>query len=184
MLIAFLLAAGIGWGANGWREQKERAIANLRRLFSEPIILGQAVLAFVLLVMIAVVLARSGNDSGMSVSGLELKFRGVLDTILPVRPRTKEFLVGHPAMFLGIAAALGGRRTLAGILLVIGTIGEVSLINTFCHLHTPIALSVMRTVLGAAFGLVIGIVFLLLFSRDTSRQTTKTVTRDQVGVEK
>jgi hypothetical protein len=99
------------------------------------------------------------------VSRLELKLRSILDKVLIVRPRTKEFLIGHPALFLGIAAALGGRRGWAALLLVIGTIGEVSLINTFCHIHTPIEVTVLRVIIGAVVGVLIGIVVLRLFSR-------------------
>lgn len=162
LLVAFAFAAGIAWVAGSWQEQKERVISNLRRLASEPVLVWQTAIALALLVMVAIVLARSGNDSGVGVSSLELRFRSLLDSILFVRPRTKEFLIGHPALFLGIAAALGGRRSWAALLLVVGMIGEVSLINTFCHIHTPIAISVARSIIGAVIGLAIGILLLLI----------------------
>ncbi len=188
MFAAIAIAAGIGWGPDNWKEQKDRAVSAVRKLAKQPILIWQAGLAVILLIMLAIVLIRSGNDAGAAVSGIELKFRALLDTILPVRPRTKEFLIGHPALFLGIAAALGGRRNLAAVLLVIGTIGEVSLVNTFCHIHTPIALSVMRVFIGEIIGLVIGIVLLLLFSRSlrTEDEITmrRNVSKNRVGVQK
>ena len=35
--------------------------------------------------------------------------RALLDKYLLVRPRTKEFLLGHPALFFALAAAASGR---------------------------------------------------------------------------
>jgi hypothetical protein len=99
---------------------------------------------------------RTGNDSGIGVSGLELKFRAVLDRLMMVRPRTKEFLIGHPALFLGIAFLLKQRRLLGLPLVALGILGQVSLVNTFCHIHTPLLMSVIRAFNGLALGLVIG----------------------------
>jgi hypothetical protein len=126
---------------------------------------------------------RSFSNVDVAVKGLELKFRSLLDTLLFVRPRTKELFLGHPAMIAGIAAALGGRRNLAGILVVIGTIGEVGALNTFCHIHTPIVISVARSVIGAVLGIVIAVVVTWMCSRwirpaekrhDEAREVTKT----------
>ena len=45
--------------------------------------------------------------------------------------------------------ALRGMRQWAAPLIVIGSIGLVSALNTFCHIHTPIQLSVFRIINGA-----------------------------------
>ena len=82
-----------------------------------------------------------------------------------VRPRTKEFLIGYPALIAGIAFALRGRRQWAAPLIVIGSIGLVSALNTFCHIHTPIHLSLMRVFNGAVVGILLGIVFYGLIRR-------------------
>lgn len=187
LIVGAALAAGLGWGTAAWREQVELVTANIRKLGAQPILIWHSAIAMVMIVMVGMLLARSGNESGVGVSGLELKFRSILDTILFVRPRTKEFLIGHPALFLGIAAALGGRRGWAALLLAIGTIGEVSVVNTFCHIHTPIATSVLRVAIGSVLGLALGMVLLLLFSRfDRNRPeyAGKDVKREQVGVRK
>lgn len=187
LTVAIIFAAGIGWSPGSWREQKERAIERIKRMWSQPMLVWQVTIGFLLLMMVAVLLARSGNEPGVGVSGLELRFRSILDTLLYVRPRTKEFLVGHPALFLGIAAALGGRRTWAGLLLIVGMIGEVSLVNTFCHIHTPIAVSIIRTAIGAALGLAIGVLLLLVFSRtnekNRSELSIEDVDLEQAGVQ-
>ncbi len=63
----------------------------------------------VALVALALFVARSGNDPGVGVSATELKVRSLLDKYLLVRPRTKEFLLGHPALLLGLACSASGR---------------------------------------------------------------------------
>ena len=127
-----------------------------------PILAGQAVGATIALALVAVVLMRSGNDPGVGVSDLELKVRALLDKVLTVRPRFKD-IVGHPALVLAAAARIDGRRTVAGALLVLGTVGQSSLLNTFCHLHTPLGASALRDVIGLAIGLPAGVLLAKLW---------------------
>ncbi|MDI6828546.1 MAG: DUF5693 family protein, partial [Armatimonadota bacterium] len=83
--------------------------------------------------------------------------------ILFVRPRTKEFLIGHPAMFLGITSLLSRRRAWGLPLIALGTLGQVSMLNTFCHIHTPLVLSAIRTLNGLVLGLALGWIVWLIF---------------------
>jgi hypothetical protein len=140
-----------------WREEcvalKERATA----FFAEPARVGQLLLALIALAVLLMIVARTGNEPGVGVSGVELKFRSLLDKILPVRPRTKEFLLGHPAFVLGLAFWFRGRRKIALPLFVVGVIGQVSILNTFCHVHTPLVLSLIRDLTGLAAGAAIGL---------------------------
>ncbi|MCL4514013.1 MAG: DUF5693 family protein [Firmicutes bacterium] len=126
---------------------------------------------------------RTGNDSGLPIPGLETRFRGLLEAFLGVRPRTKEFLIGHPAFILAVylaargavarggvdghdeqAARPGARRLfwVAWPLLLAGVIGQLSMVNTFSHIHTPLAVSVARTALALVFGSIIGILAMAL----------------------
>lgn len=157
---ALLFSAETIWDRCAWQEQKRRAAEGIRRLAANPVLVWQAAISLAILISVAIVVARSGNDAGVGVSDLELKIRALMDRLLYVRPRTKELLVGHPALFLGLAALLAGRRNWAAPLLVVGTIGLVSVVNTFCHAHTPILLSVARVCVGAVLGLVIGVAVL------------------------
>jgi ABC-type nitrate/sulfonate/bicarbonate transport system permease component len=96
------------------------------------------------------------------VSPLELKFRSLLDQVL-VRPRTKEFLVGHPALIVALALwAMARGRAWIVPLLFVGAIGQESLVNSFCHLHTPIALTLARTWNSLWLGSLIGLAVVLL----------------------
>jgi hypothetical protein len=147
--------------AEEWRRLRGR----VQSFLSEPTRVGQLLVALVALAALAMIVARTGNDPGVGVSGVELKFRALLDRILPVRPRTKEFLVGHPAFILALALWFRGRRRIALPLFVVGVIGQVSILNTFCHTHTPLHLSLIRDVTGLVFGTAIGLALFWIVDR-------------------
>jgi hypothetical protein len=128
------------------------------------------VLAFninVLWVIIAVVvlaggyyyLSRTGNEG--QATGLEKLFRANLEDILKVRPRSKEFLFAHPLFVLGGYLVVKYRR--AVYLYLIGVIGQLSIVDTFCHLHTPLHISFIRITYGVVFGALIGFVFIAVW---------------------
>ena len=101
---------------------------------------------------------RTGNDSVAAVSGLELKFRQLLTNIMGVRPRTKEFLIGYPMML--ILLYFGYSVKMYPVLLM-GLIGQISLINTYAHIHTPLAVSLLRSVNGLWLGTLLGVIGIL-----------------------
>lgn len=102
------------------------------------------------LFVLGVYLARSANFV-LPVSDLELAMRAMFEQTLIARPRAKEFLIGHPLLLLGLDRLFVLRRFYR-LLLVMGGIGAVSITNTFCHVHTPIAMSLLRTLYGALLG--------------------------------
>jgi hypothetical protein len=109
-------------------------------------------------------IARTGNDSGMEVSPLELKFRALLEQVFVTRPRTKEIFVGFPAMIFA-AYFIGRRKWLLALgAAILGTIGVADALNTFCHIHTPIFYSALRTFHGLWLGILFGAVALLAYS--------------------
>lgn len=157
------LTGGIAAAGETWASYRDRIVRNVRALLDEPARFGTLLFLIVGVVALAIVLSRTGNDTSVGASGIELKFRTLLDRVLPVRPRTKEFLIGHPAFVLALAWWFRGRRRLAIPMFVVGCIGQVSLLNTFCHIHTPLLVSVWRACLGLVFGAAIGLaVFLAL----------------------
>ncbi|OEF99774.1 hypothetical protein BHF71_00945 [Vulcanibacillus modesticaldus] len=107
--------------------------------------------------MILYYLARSGNSA--TVSSLELSFRKMLQTYLDIRPRTKEFLIGYPLLLFGLYLSYYYKR--AAYLLVAAAMGQLSIVSTFTHLHTPFVVSVIRTFLGLGLGLVVGIILII-----------------------
>ena len=42
------------------------------------------------------------------------------------------------------------------------SVGQISIVNTFSHLHIPIITSVCRTVYGIIIGLILGLILLIL----------------------
>lgn len=139
------------WARNGqWRSA-----------MGDPVRWGQALLGFILMAALLFMATRTGNDSPAGVSGLELKFRALLDQWLYVRPRTKEFLIGHPALviLLGVLVARGKGALSSGwfaIGAMVAAIGQTSLVNTLCHLHTPLAVGLTRILVGLILGGIIG----------------------------
>lgn len=154
----------------GWRTRWRRIVARLQSVYAQPLLLGQIVVGVIILIVLAILVARSGNDPGMGVSGAEMKMRELLNKYLWVRPRTKEFLFGHPALYFALAAAASGRFTKCVMpLIVVGAIGQASLLDTFCHLHTPLLISVLRGLIGWALGAAVGAVVFILVSRVAER---------------
>jgi hypothetical protein len=149
-----------------------------------PITWGTAGLGFVLLAGLAFMIARTGNDTGAGASSLELLMRNALDRFLYVRPRTKEFLIGHPLLVIGVGMlsaytvlraklgdnpaletrvkALGGWTTL---ILMVSAAGQTSIVNTLSHGHIPVLLSLARVGIGLVIGCIIGLVLWAFISR-------------------
>jgi Na+/proline symporter len=159
------LMGGVALPGEKMSKYADRAKASLQDAMSEPARFGTLLFGLVTLAALALIIARTGNDAGVGVSGIELKARAILDRIMPVRPRTKEFLVGHPAFVLGICWWLRGRRKVAIPAFVIGSLGQVSLLNTFCHIHTPLIISAWRGGTGLVVGTVIGLAIFALGER-------------------
>lgn len=131
-----------------------------RRFADAAVSNGVLILAVVVLAAAAVLIARSGNEPGLDVSAIELKLRQFLEDTLVARPRTKEFLVGHPLLVLSYAFCLLGWRRALPLCVMGGTVGQVSVVNTFCHIHTPLWFSLLRTANGLWLGALLGGVLL------------------------
>ncbi|MCX8103046.1 MAG: DUF5693 family protein [Candidatus Bipolaricaulota bacterium] len=130
------------WRERGW----SKLTAQLRR--------GAWLVPAVGLGALVLVLERSGNLPAIPVARWEELIRERLEDWLTARPRFKEFFVGHPALVLWRR-----EQTLSQLgLLALGALGQASIINTFVHLHTPLALSLWRTLNGLVLGLFIGLV--------------------------
>lgn len=157
VLPPILIAAALLWErpVGSLRDMIAQGVALLRR----PLPFGY-VLAFGALAALALVIVlRTGTDI-LPVPGLEQWLRTTLEKTLGVRPRNKEFLLGHPAFV--ITAFLIIRRRPSSFVTATGAalagIGQLSLINTFAHIHSPLVTSFVRTVYGVVLGGVLGLV--------------------------
>lgn len=131
-------------------------MVGLTRLMKKQVTVGLVLLAGAAAVLLLVYMMRTGNTSG-GISDLERAFRAFLDRVLVVRPRTKEFMIAHPIMLAILY--FGYQRKLWPVVLL-GAIGQVSLVNTFEHLHTPLPVSLLRTFNGLVLGIIIGVVLI------------------------
>ena len=164
MLIVAVVAltGGVAMQGESAKNYRLRVMDKIKAILDEPAQFGILLLLIVALAAFLLVVARTGNDAGVGVSGVELKMRAILDRFLVVRPRTKEFMIGHPAFILALCWWARGRRKLALPCFVIGSIGQVSLLNTFCHIHTPLIASIWRDGLGLVIGTVFGVLLFLI----------------------
>ncbi len=140
-------------------------VGSPREAFAAPIRIYQLIAACAVLGIAALVLVRSGNQSDIAPSNFELTLRHHLTTLLSVRPRFKEFVIGFPAMMLLPALRTGDRRV-TGILfsLAIG-IGIGDIIDTFSHVHTSLGVSVLRVFNGLVLGIIIGAILVAIYRR-------------------
>lgn len=123
--------------------------------------------------VLLVYLVRGGNIPLLPVSEIELALRRQLEIIFIARPRFKEFLIGHPGLFLMAALCPAGIRGAKSLALVLGLLGQISLFNTFMHLHRPVSLSLLGTIYGAAIGLLLGLILFYLATKLYSYQYNK-----------
>ncbi|QDH20870.1 DUF5693 family protein [Saccharibacillus brassicae] len=139
--------------------RKNSAFGSVGKIMRMPVTIAMVVIVAIAGVAGLYYLSRTGNSG--SASSLEIAFRNLLENTVGVRPRTKEFLLGHPIFIAGIFVALKYRHAI--YVLIIASIGQLSMVDTFAHIHTPIWISLVRDLLGIGFGIIVGLVFVLLW---------------------
>lgn len=142
------------------RRARDLFVKTLRQPFTVRIAVTTALLLFVGSIWIA----RTGNDSGMEISGVELQFRAILEQLFITRPRTKEIFLGMPALIFAVWFIRQRRWMLAFGAVIIATIGQADLLNSFCHIHTPIFYALLRSIHGVWLGALIGGLALLIYN--------------------
>jgi hypothetical protein len=160
-VVLFDLPGRVEPGRQWWMRVRLRA----GQFFRQPVSMIAAAVILIALAALAFAISRSGNQPAVAPTGGELKLRGLLESLLAVRPRTKEFLLGHPALMLAVALSLRGRRTWLPLIAILAGVGQVSLLNTFCHFHTPLYVSLIRTANGIWLGALVGVVVVLVWRR-------------------
>lgn len=142
LLISMLYLRKTGW--------------SLREFVKTPLRYGDFAAGLFVLGAVAIYLLRSGNEGPSAVGGFDSSIREFLENLFVVRPRTKEFIIGHPALLAAGLFAPGKNRILPYVILLFGVVGQVSVLNTFCHLHSPAMLTWARISMGIALGFLAG----------------------------
>ena len=139
------------------RQEGRRTGATLRRWLDTGLTVKLLLLAVVVAAAGVIYISRSGNE-GVGLLPFEGQLRSFLGDVLLVRPRTKEFLIGYPFLLLSLSLGYQHRYLLFWLL---GLVGQISLVNTFCHIHIPLLISLLRTFNGLWLGLLIGLILVL-----------------------
>ena len=133
---------------------------NITALLKRSVVYWHTVVIAVIAAILYYYIIRSGNEG--SVSSIELTFRSWLESVLYVRPRTKEFLIGFPFYILALYIMTINKKV-GYYLLIPAVIGFLSMVNTFTHLHIPLYVSLLRSFYSIVLGLIIGYVFILIY---------------------
>jgi hypothetical protein len=134
------------------------SIAQIMRFLNANIKVFWVVIAGVGLAGVWYYLSRTGNQG--QISAYEKMFRALLEDTLGVRPRTKEILA-HIVFIIGAYAALKYKQVL--YVMIFAVIGQLSIVDTFAHIHTPILISAIRVLYGAIFGAIIGLMLIAVW---------------------
>ncbi|REJ38027.1 MAG: hypothetical protein DIU84_02110 [Bacillota bacterium] len=130
-----------------------------RARLSLPQVLGVAVL----LAAAALIVWRTASIR--DALALELAVRDLLQDLMGVRPRFKEVLLGWP----GLAVLILVRPRRPGWLFLFASagllVGAGSVINSFAHVFTPVAVSLWRSVNGLLLGIPLGLAAAALLRR-------------------
>ena len=130
---------------------------SLTEFLSRPPLWGEIILYGALMGAIGFAILRSDNVA--NISGIETRVRESLEHLLIARPRTREMLIGYPSLLLwGFLARHDYFKLYREIFRVGAVLGFSSVINSFCHFHTPMMLILLREFNGLWTGLLAGLV--------------------------
>ena len=135
----------------------------LNGLLDTGLTFRHVVVLLVLMFIAYYFVGRSGHTGGVPVPAIELKMRAFLEQLMYARPREKEFMIGHPMFFLAVLAVYRcAPRWWQFALTCAAVIGQGSLVQTFCHMRTPVVMSFVRALDGYAVGVVFGVAGVLV----------------------
>ena len=135
-----------------------------KRLFYAPL-RSVSLISFILCsIFIIVLILRSGNYMIPYIPLLDAPIRESVESFFTIRPRTKEFLIGYPFLLLTfIYVDREWNRNSVWFFNVLGSVALISIINSFCHIHTPLIISLLRVVIGIGFGICMGAFYMLAY---------------------
>lgn len=138
-----------------------------RKIYRQEVHYNFLLILIILGLIFLIYIMRSSNQP-LFYSTLEEKLRNFVENLFKVRPRIKEFLFGHPLLILGFY--LYQRQVKHPNVpdyrpfLILGLIGQVSIVNTFVHLHIPLYISFLRTLYGLFLGSICGLALVKFYT--------------------
>jgi hypothetical protein len=149
------------YDANDWKTFMER----IKEFLNIDIKVWHLVAIVIAGIIGIIYISRTGNEPIVKPTELELKFRDFLEHTLVARPRTKEFLIGDPAIILAIYAAFKNSKGWAFIMGIFASIGILSIVNTFSHIGSVLPIAIKRTVIGWVLGALIGMIAVFIVDK-------------------
>ena len=142
---------------------RKRSWNGIKDFWDRPLYIQEFIGLLILFGAMGIYVLRSGNFSVVPVTHEEEHLRDVLESLLWARPRFKEIAVGYPALaVLFILSSIGYKRYEPWFAMIAG-VASISVVNTFCHIHTPVVYSVIRTLNGVWVGVVEVVVIVLAY---------------------
>ncbi|MFC2061960.1 DUF5693 family protein [Elusimicrobiota bacterium] len=125
-----------------------------------------SILIFLAAVGIIYILRSSNTQTGL-VTGIELRIRLLLEKIFIYRPRFKEIAIGHPLLIAGLYFFKNkiSNFRYSKLFIVIGLVGQLSIINTFMHVHSPLQVSFLRVFYGIIIGSISGLLLIEIIKK-------------------
>ena len=144
--------------------ESEFFIKDLLRVLDEKIKVLYVMLGSLTFIVGYIYIARTGHETNIQPSDLEMIFRNFLEMKLIVRPRTKEMLFAFPSIVILSYFSFRGCKKSVFPLSLIAVMGYASVVNTFSHIRTPFYLSFLRTIYGVVLGGMIGIFIITILN--------------------
>jgi len=133
---------------------------SISEIVCRPAIWGELLIVGVMMLAMLVMALRSDNVS--NVPGWEIMFRDFMERIMLVRPRTKEFVIGYPALVIyWYVVRCDMCKHYREAIRIAASLAFCSAVNTFCHFHTMLYLSLIRVLNGWWLGLLVGGIIVL-----------------------
>ncbi|MBQ7593938.1 MAG: hypothetical protein IJU48_06250 [Synergistaceae bacterium] len=130
---------------------------SVMQFFSRPPLWGEIFVVGALLAGVGFIVFRSDNVA--NISNLENSMRESLERLLIARPRSREVFIGYPSiLLLGFLVRNKLFANYREIFRIGVALGFSSVINSFCHFHTPLTLILLREFNGLWTGLIVGLV--------------------------
>ncbi|BEP28269.1 DUF5693 family protein [Helicovermis profundi] len=139
-------------------------VSDISKMLNEKIKVIYIIVGSIVAIIGYIYIARTGHETNIQPSNLEMIFRNLLEVKLIVRPRSKEMLLAFPSIIVLVYFALRKYKKLVFPLSLAVVVGYASVANTFSHIRTPFYLSFLRTIYGMFFGAIIGIVVISIIN--------------------
>ncbi len=138
--------------------------SELKKISGYEVKLRDIFVILVLAIIFLYIFLRTGNIGKEFVLRYEICFREFIEKKILFRPRFKEMFFAQPLFLFSLYLMKRYKKIIwTKMLFCISILSQVSVINTFLHIHTPIHLCILRSIIGIFLGLLIGeiIIFIL-----------------------